>query len=125
MPQGVQLSRVAALAGVSLETLHELNPELRMKQTPPGGTYLLKFPVGASRRFDEARQRDKGAKIGTGAHETTKAEIHVVKPKETVRSIAKRYGISAAALARWNELHEGAPIRPGDRLRIASAAAAD
>jgi membrane-bound lytic murein transglycosylase D len=125
VPQGVQLARVAALAGVSLETLHELNPELRMKQTPPDGTYLLKFPVGASRRFDEARQRDKGAKIGTGGRETPKAEIHVVKPKETVRSIAKRYGISAAALARWNELHEGAHIRPGDRLRIASAAAAD
>ena len=38
-----------------------------------------------------------------------------------MRSIAKRYGISVAALARWNELSESAHLRPGDRLRIASA----
>ena len=52
-------------------------------------------------------------------------EIHVVKPKETVGIIAKRYGVSAAELTRWNELDEAARIRPGDRLRIASAAPAD
>ena len=125
VPQGVQLSRVAALAGVSLETLRELNPELWMKQTPPGGTYLLKFPLGTSKRFVESRQGDKGGKLIAGGRETTKREIHVVRPRETVGSIAKRYGISAAALTRWNELDEGAHVRPGDRLRIASAAPAD
>jgi len=125
VPQGVQLSRVAALAGVSLDTLHELNPELWMKQTPPGGTYFLKFPVGASKRFAEARQHDKGGKLAAAGRETTKREIHVVRPRETVGSIAKRYGISAAALARWNELDEGLRIRPGDRLRIAAAAPAE
>jgi membrane-bound lytic murein transglycosylase D len=121
VPQGIQLARVAALAGVSLETLRELNPELAMKQTPPGGTYLLKFPVGTSRRFAEARLHDRDHKPGAGGRETTKTEVHVVKPRETVGSIAKRYGISAAALARWNELDPGARLRPGDRLRIAAA----
>jgi LysM repeat protein len=38
-----------------------------------------------------------------------------------VGSIDRRYGISAAALARWTELDGRARIRPGDRLRVASA----
>ena len=125
VPQSVQLARVAALAAVSLDTLRELNPELWMKQTPPGGTYLLKFPVGTSQRFAEARHHDRDRKLAVGGRETTKPEVHVVKPRETVGSIAKRYGISAAALARWNELDQGARLRPGDRLRIAFAAAAN
>jgi len=115
VPQGMQLASVAALAGVSLETLRELNPELSRKQTPPGGSYNLKFPIGTSQRFMEARYRDhKVAKIG-------RPEIHVVRSRETIGSIAKRYGISSAALARWNALDERARVRPGDRLRITAA----
>jgi membrane-bound lytic murein transglycosylase D len=119
VPQGMQLARVAALAGLSLDALRELNPELWNKQTPPGGTYLLKFPLGTSQRFAEARIQDR--KLEADGRPTIKLGVHVVKPRETVRSIAKRYGISVAALARWNELSESAHLRPGDRLRIASA----
>src|SRR6266542_4213969 len=123
VPQGMQLARVAALAGLSLDALRELNPELWNKQTPPGGSYLLKFPLGTSQRFAEARVQDR--KLGTDGRQTIKLGVHVVKARETVRSIAKRYGISPAALARWNELDEGAHLRPGVRLRIASAISAN
>jgi len=126
-PSGLALSRAAALAGVGVEVLYELNPELRMKQTPPGGAYLLKFPVGASERFAEAqeRQREQRLAVAGRGRQAVKPEVHVVQPKETVGTIAKRYGVSAAEVTRWNELDEGARIRPGDRLRIASAASAD
>jgi membrane-bound lytic murein transglycosylase D len=126
-PSGLALSRAAALAGVGVEVLCELNPELRMKQTPPGGSYLLKFPVGASERFVEAKERAREQRLAPAGRgrQAVKPEIHVVQPKETVGTIAKRYGISAAALTRWNELDAGARIRTGDRLRIASAASAD
>lgn len=122
VPQGMQLARVASLAGLSLEALRELNPELWNKQTPPGGTYLLKFPIGTSQRFVEARRSDR--KVGVDSRPAKKLEVHVVKARETVQSIAKRYGISVAALARWNDLEESARIRPGDRLRLASPALA-
>jgi membrane-bound lytic murein transglycosylase D len=127
VPSGLALSRVAALVGVGVEVLYELNPELRMKQTPPGGPYLLKFPVGASERFVEAQERQREQRLAAAGRgrQAAKPEIHVVQPKETVGTIAKRYGVSAAELTRWNELDEGARIRPGDRLRIASAASAD
>jgi membrane-bound lytic murein transglycosylase D len=127
VPSGLGLSRVAVLVGVGVEILCELNPELRLKQTPPGGRYLLKFPVGASGRFVEAQARQheqRFAAAGRG-RQLAKPEIHVVQPRETVGAIAKRYGISAAELTRWNELDESARIRPGDKLRIASAASSD
>jgi len=127
VPSGLALSRVAVLVGVGVEILCELNPELRMKQTPPGGPYLLKFPVGASERFAEAQQREREHRLAASgrSRHAAKPEIHVVQPRETVGIIAKRYGISAAELTRWNELDDSARIRPGDRLRIASAASSD
>ncbi len=127
VPSGLALSRVAALLGVGVEVLYDLNPELRMKQTPPGGPYLLKFPVGASERFAEVQERAREQRLAAAGRgrQAVKPEIHVVQPKETVGTIAKRYGVSAAELTRWNELDEAARIRPGDRLRIASVASAD
>ena len=127
VPSGLALSRIASLAGIAVDVLCELNSELRMKQTPPGKPYVLKFPVGASDRFIEAQQHQWDRKLGAGGRgrHAHKPEIHVVRPKETVGAIAKRYGISARELTRWNELDAGAPIRPGDRLRIASAAPND
>jgi membrane-bound lytic murein transglycosylase D len=129
VPSGFALSRVAVASGVDLDVLCDLNPELRMKQTPPGGSYLVKFPVGSSERFVEGQHRERVAKLAPGARgrHAGKPEIHIhiVQSRETVGSIAKRYGISAAALVRLNELDGGARIRPGDRLRIVAAAPAD
>jgi len=127
VPSGLTLSRIALTAGVGTDVLCDLNPELRMKQTPPGGTYLLKFPVGTSSRFVEGQERErahKTATAGRGRH-SVRPEIHIVQSRETMGSIAKRYGISAAELARLNELDGGARIRPGDRLRIVAAAPAN
>jgi LysM repeat protein len=45
--------------------------------------------------------------------------VHVVQPRDTVRSIAKRYGVSVSDVLRWNRLEEQGRIRPGDRLRVA------
>jgi membrane-bound lytic murein transglycosylase D len=48
-------------------------------------------------------------------------EVHVVRPRDTVSSIAKRYGVAVKDVLRWNRLEEQARIRPGDRIRIADA----
>jgi LysM repeat protein len=46
-------------------------------------------------------------------------DVHVVRPRDTVSSIAKQYGVAVADVLRWNRLEQQARIRPGDRLRIA------
>ena len=122
VPAVTTLKHVAALSRVSADELEELNPELRLKQTPPGGAYLLKFPSGGAQRFIEARLRER-ALASHGRPGVS--DVHVVKPRETMRGIARRYGLSAAELARRNDLNEAARIRPGDRLRIAAASPLD
>jgi hypothetical protein len=118
------LKRIAALAGVAADELEELNPELRLKQTPPGGAYVLKFPSGGAQRFTETRLRERAmASAGRGQHGSS--EIHVVKPRETMGGIARRYGLSAAELARRNDLSAASRIHAGDKLRIAAASLVD
>jgi len=124
VPAITTLKHVAALAGVAADELEELNPELRLKQTPPGGAYLLKFPSGGAQRFIEARLRER-ALASHGRGHPGSSDVHVVKPRETMSGIARRYGLSAAELARRNDLNEAARIRPGDRLRIAAASPLD
>jgi len=124
VPGKTTLKQVAALAGVPAEELDELNPELKLKQTPPGGAYPLKFPRGAAERYAVAAERER-ALAAERSRQPGKPEVHVVKAHETIDGIARRYGLSASALARMNQLDEGAHIRPGDRLRIVSAARAE
>jgi LysM repeat protein len=72
--------------------------------TPPGASYALTVPDGSVDRVEAALAPPRG--------------IHIVKPKETVGLIAKRYGVSVAEILRWNKLGERSIIRPGDRLRV-------
>ena len=124
VPAVTTLKRIAALAGVAADELEELNPELRLKQTPPGGAYVLKFPSGGAQRFTETRLRERAmASAGRGQHGSS--EIHVVKPRETMGGIARRYGLSAAELARRNDLSAASRIHAGDKLRIAAASLVD
>ncbi len=51
---------------------------------------------------------------------TTAADRHTVRPGESLWRIARRYGLSVAALLRWNDLDADALLRPGDVLRIAA-----
>jgi hypothetical protein len=43
---------------------------------------------------------------------------HVVRPGETIRSIAAGYGLSALALARWNGLRSPYPVHVDGTLRL-------
>jgi membrane-bound lytic murein transglycosylase D len=132
VPRATSLKHLASKSGVDLETLERLNPELRLKQTPPDGTYPLKVPVGTAGTILAVFARPVvrpaaaglhvggGSGAGRGSHVPTPG-IHVVKPRETVLLIAKRYGVSVADIVRWNDLDDTARIFPGDRLRVTSA----
>ena len=127
--RAMPLSRIAVQAGVSAEDLERLNPELRLKQTPPG-PYALKVPAGGADRIQAALDRPAARHLASansaGKPRAARAgaqDIHVVQPRETLSAIAKRYGVSVADLLHWNDLTETARIFPGDRLRVAMVAA--
>jgi membrane-bound lytic murein transglycosylase D len=137
VPPATRLKPLAAAVGLPEGELRTLNPALQLGQTPPGEPYAIKVPAGMGARVQNAMMKrdlrvqlasaaaphppggkaEKNIQAARGAPPRT---IHVVKVRETVGSIARRYGVSPAELVRWNQL-EGDRIRPGDRLQVAMA----
>ena len=137
VPRSTSLKRLAAGSGVDLALLERLNPELRLRQTPPEGDYPLKVPLGGGSQIKAflernvveqrslataAREGDRRAANRAGSHatHTSSSAIHVVKAKETISGIARRYGVTVAEILNWNSLDSVSRIRPGLRLRVAS-----
>ncbi len=121
VPASTDLRRLAVKAGLSLDRLRSLNPVLVRGVTPPGRTWELRVPVGTRDGVVAmlAPRRLVVVAKGAPARNSAKSEIHVVRPRDTVASIAKRYGVSVVEVLRWNRLEEEEPIHPGDRLRVA------
>jgi membrane-bound lytic murein transglycosylase D len=126
---GTTLAQVARLAGLSAAELERLNPELTMKQVPPGSAYPIKVPAGAAAAVQTALGRDDALRRARTAPPVdgtaAAADVHVVKPRDTVFSIARRYGVTVSDIKRWNDLEDVSLIIPGDRLRVARAALAE
>jgi membrane-bound lytic murein transglycosylase D len=125
VPASTELRRLAPKAGITLETLRTLNPVLVRGVTPPGSSWHLKVPVGTSADVQsalappkhgtaKASERSRVKRISASDH-----QVHVVQPRDTVGSIARKYGVSVADVLRWNRLEDQTRIRAGDRLRIA------
>jgi soluble lytic murein transglycosylase-like protein/LysM repeat protein len=133
VPKATSLKHVASLSGIPLEDLIRLNSELRLKQTPPDSPYHLKVPRGSAAALQAGLDREVEArKVATASRPTDRgkrkiqaaervtAGVHIVRSRDTIGGIAKRYGVSVQQLSRWNDLEEGARIFPGDRLRVAA-----
>jgi membrane-bound lytic murein transglycosylase D len=136
VPGSTSLKQLADRSGIALDALERLNPELRIKQTPPNGVYPLKVPVGEAALVWLALEREATARhaaalrrsgelrssVRPAAHMGRPA-IHTVRSGESVSSIARRYGVSVDDIARWNDLDDTARIFPGERLRVAALGA--
>ncbi len=128
VPPSTPLRTLSETAGIPLDVLRSLNPVLVRGVTPPGAPYELRVPAGSRDEVLAAlaprpartatRGKTGGAAVARGA---AGREIHVVRPRETVTSIARLYGVSVKDVLRWNRLDEDDLIRPGDRLRVAEA----
>jgi membrane-bound lytic murein transglycosylase D len=120
MPPGTDLKKVAATSGVPLQELRALNPTLIRGVTPPGKPWDVRVPSGTRESVMAAlTHRKKPVQMASAGRRTSgSAEIHVVRPRDTVASIAKQYGVSVGNVVRWNNLDSGDAIRPGDRLRV-------
>jgi len=116
VPPGTHLAAVARARGVSVETLRTLNPVLVKGVTPPGAPYRLRVPAGTGPGIPLAPESVKAAPERAPA---SKGQIHVVRSGDTLRGIARRYGLSVADLMRRNNLSANHLLRPGERLVVA------
>ncbi len=121
VPPSTDLRRLSSAAGVPTETLRGMNPVLIKGITPPGRAYDLKVPVGAGSSILAALvARPVVAAAGSATHAAgRRAEVHVVRPRDTLSAIARRYGVSVGDVLKWNSLETHDRIKPGDRLRVA------
>ncbi|MBI3030122.1 MAG: LysM peptidoglycan-binding domain-containing protein, partial [Candidatus Rokubacteria bacterium] len=73
----------------------------------------------SAKRAEAARRSARRVAAPSGS--PPPAGVHVVKPRDTLSDIAKRYGVSVADLVRLNGLDPKARIYPGDRIRLTAS----
>ena len=118
VPPGTTLAAIATASGVSPETLRALNPVLVKGVSPPGGSYHLRVPSGTATTIQSSLATR--AVRSDPRRVSTRAEVHVVRARETIGAIAKRYGLSVEDIRRRNNLAAVDLIRPGDRLLVSN-----
>jgi membrane-bound lytic murein transglycosylase D len=127
VPASTDVRKLAHTAGLSVHTVRQMNAVLVKGVTPPGASWKLRVPVGTRDAIVTALAPKRGpVAVAAIRPDVTRAaavhgDVHVVRPRDTVSGIAKRYGVTVGDVLKWNRLDSGDPIRPGDRLRVTSA----
>jgi peptidoglycan lytic transglycosylase D len=95
VPTATSLQLVADATDASLETIRNLNPELKRDITPRGDIYNVRVPAGRSHQFAALLKR-----ISPDKRET--ARVISVAPGEELQNVANRTGISVTQLQAMN-----------------------
>jgi membrane-bound lytic murein transglycosylase D len=121
MPAYVRLATLERVVGVDREQLRTLNPGWRptifngTRLIPKG--YRLRLPADTVDRWTTASLADKLPNNELYAGQITQRS-HRVRKGETLATIAKRHGMTAARLAEMNNLSPGASLRSGRSLQL-------
>lgn len=111
--ESIDIGILAKCAGVSVDVMMELNPELIQPHTPqnyPGG-YPLRVPLVSKDFFaDNLKNIPDDAKVQYIAH--------LVRRGETLSSIARKYKVSSASLAKLNGLSVKSRLRANQEIKI-------
>jgi len=113
---GLTFEQIGNSLGVPAESLAVLNPALTRGTTPPvKESWVLHLPVGT---------RDRFAAVAGDLERSYKAPepqkfAYKVRRKESLASIAARYGVPVSDLKRWNRISSRTrTVRAGRRLVI-------
>src|SRR5579859_4923960 len=112
--RAIDLRLVAESIDVDVETLHQLNPALLRLATPDDPSFELHLPKGTAAKFS--------AEIADIPPEKWVSwRRHRVEPGDTLTSLAKKYKVTATAIAAANSLGDTRSLTPGDKLIIPAA----
>jgi membrane-bound lytic murein transglycosylase D len=113
VPGNVELKDVAAAVGVDVDTIVELNPELKRWVTPPGvPDYTIRIPQGTREKL-----LDNYAQLIKPKPRVIYAE-HRVKKGERLSTLSKRYRVKASVIARANRIKANSALPTGLVLLI-------
>ncbi len=108
------LDVLARAAGISGESIRELNPELRRWCTPPASAahpYLVRVPRGTQDTVLAALAR-------IPAHERLSYRIHHVRKGDTLSRIALQYHSAPEAILQFNRLRSAKTLRVNTELAV-------
>lgn len=114
---GDRVEVIAQRFGVTAEVIRSVNGIRAISPALPAGYNIL---VPADGPSDEALGSIQNA-VFTKFPESRASSAHRVRKGETLASIAKRYGVAAATLAKWNRLNKQS-VRAGQTLYISGPA---
>jgi membrane-bound lytic murein transglycosylase D len=105
------LEVIAKAGGLPVETVAGLNPYYIRGVTPPTALAWVRVPVGAGVATTEAL-------AAVPSSDRITSFTHVVARRETIRSIARRYGLTPTDLAHFNQIAATAKLTVGSLLRV-------
>lgn len=105
------LSVIAEAAGVTLDEIQDLNPQLLRRTTPNIDNYTLRVPEGRGHQFSVAY-------AAIPADERVRFVEHRIGNGETLSRIADMYDTSVAAITDLNGIRDQHRIRAGHTLLI-------
>jgi membrane-bound lytic murein transglycosylase D len=109
-PPGTALSTIARAAGVRVETIEALNPELVRDRTPPDrGPSRVRVPPGTGAAYAAAFEN---------LHASERTETIVLRFGESLDDVAKGRGVSARDLRRMNGVRDSAELRAGTSIVV-------
>jgi membrane-bound lytic murein transglycosylase D len=109
--RAIDLRLVAETIDVDVETLRSLNPSLLRMATPDDPSFALRLPKGTAEKFS--------AEIADIPPEKWVSwRRHRVEAGETLTSLAKKYHVTAPAIAAANSLGRSDVLSAGDKLII-------
>lgn len=121
----VHFAIVEKVTGVPVDQLRQLNPQYRADIIPAASRqYALCLPSNKVAPFLKNEDsiyrasKDTIAKRTTVSLSNTTMIYHTVRKGETVNSVARKYGVAAANLRRWNGLRSKSTLRVGQKLKI-------
>lgn len=107
----VDLRTVSECADTTLDTVQQLNPELRRLATPADRTFQLNVPVGKGTALQACLDR-------IPPEQRVRFRTHVVARGQTLASISRRYGVRVADIAQANGLAARQRLKKGTELII-------
>jgi membrane-bound lytic murein transglycosylase D len=119
-PKTLKPAEAATQVGMSETALREVN-QIPPKMLVKVGSTLL-VPRGVTREADVPQDVADSATMALApdAPALRKVSLKAGK-KDTVATIAKRYGVSAVQVAQWNEVGPNASFKPGQTLVVYKA----
>jgi membrane-bound lytic murein transglycosylase D len=113
--RAIDLRLVAETIDVNVDTLRSLNPSLLRMATPDDPKFELHLPRGTAEKFS--------AEIADIPPEKWVSwRRHRVEAGETLTALAKKYHVTAPAIAAANSLGRTDILTPGDKLIIPASA---